>query len=154
MTTDIGDTGMVIDEKISKNMKRELIIILKTLVNRSPAAEYETLLPVIQSYTLGEPGGAVQVLDVAWKTCIKYEFVAIQQDLHRLIISFRMEYRRMQELYAAQLALEEENQEKCVALTMGSHGRLGTDSFLINVDPEVLRMIIASAGLRDCNYLQ
>ena len=129
-------------------------MILKSLVNCSPAAEYDALLPVVHNYTLGEAHSVFQVIDVAWKTSIKYDFVAIQQELRCLIESFRNEYHKMQELYAAQLALEKENQEKCVALTMGSHGRLGTDSFLINVDPEVLRMIIASAGLRNCAYLQ
>ena len=150
----MDDTDMVIEEKISKNMKRDLIMILKTLVNRTPAAEYDALLPVIQSYTLGEAHSVLQVLDVAWKTCIKYEFVTIQQDLRCLIESFRNEYHKMQELYAAQLALEKENQEKCVAVTMGSHGRLGSKSLLNSIDPEVLRIIIASAGLRNCVYLQ
>ena len=153
--TDMSDTGVVVDEKISKMLTKDLIIILKTLVNCCPPSEYDALIPVIREYTLGKsPNGVLQVLDVAWKICIRHKFVAIQQDLRCLIQSFREEYRKMQQALAAQLALVKENQEKCVAVVMGSHGRLGAQSFFHNVDPEILRMIIASAGLRDCAYLQ
>ena len=98
-------------------------------------------------------GFDIQVLELAWETCIRHEFGDIQQDLHRLLDTFKAEYRKMQESHAAERALVKANQEKCVAFTKGSHGRLGKNSFVINVDPEVLRMIIASAGLRE-GYLQ
>jgi hypothetical protein len=98
-------------------------------------------------------GFDIQVLELAWETCIRHEFGDIQQDLHRLLDTFKAEYRKMQESHAAERALVKANQEKCVAFTMGSHGRLGAGSFIRHVDPEVLRIIVAVAGLRDCSYL-
>ena len=86
--------------------------------------------------------------------CVRHGLNDIERDLHRLVDSFKSEHLKMQELRAAERALMEANQEKCVALAMGHHIRLGTASPLRGLDSEVLRLVIASAGLRDCLYLQ
>lgn len=47
----------------------------------------------------------------------------------------------------------EVNRAKCVALVMGHHKRLGAGSHVSSIDAEVLRIVVAAAGLRGCSYL-
>lgn len=48
----------------------------------------------------------------------------------------------------------EVNRAKCVALVMGHHKRLGAGSHVNTIDAEVLRIVVATAGLRECSYLE
>jgi hypothetical protein len=49
------------------------------------------------------------------------------------------------------LLRQKARKDKCLALTMGLHHRLGDSSHLIDIDEEVLRLLMDSAGLGDVN---
>ena len=44
------------------------------------------------------------------------------------------------------VSAEELARDKCVAFAMGHHARLGKESIMARVDPEVLRMVLARVG--------
>jgi hypothetical protein len=83
----------------------------------------------------------------AEKMCVENEWSDIASELHRVVEVHRVEYMK------AEAAALKARQDKCVALAMGHHLRLGGGSIINRIDPEVLRIVIATAGLRECCYL-
>lgn len=42
----------------------------------------------------------------------------------------------------------------CTAFAMGQHSRLGATSPVRHLDPEMLRLVMARGGLRQCSYVE
>ena len=91
-----------------------------------------------------------QMMIFTKKMCVENDWSDIASDLHRVVEVHRVEYKKGQVAEAAALKAR---QDKCVALAMGHHLRLGAGSIINRIDPEVLRIVIATAGLRKCCYV-
>lgn len=66
-------------------------------------------------------------------------------DMHKLAYSKAL---------AAEAQMLAANRARCVAFVMGHHKRLGAGSHVKSIDAEVLRIVVAAAGLRACSYLE
>ena len=67
----MGDT-VVLDAKIAKKLTKELIVILKSVVNRCPTTEHYDLTQMIRSYTVGEPHSTSKVNPDPPRDCAEY----------------------------------------------------------------------------------
>ena len=92
----------------------------------------------------------LQMMIFTKKMCVENDWSDIASDLHRVVEVHRVEYKKG---LVAEAAALKARQDKCVALAMGHHLRLGAGSIINRIDPEVLRIVIATAGLRKCCYV-
>lgn len=81
------------------------------------------------------------MLQESMELCARHNYADLSARL-RLVADMH------EEVLVLAAAAEEANNAKCLALAMGHHARLGGGSALRYIDIEVLRLVLATAGLR------